>query len=479
MLNLSKFKNYKLADSLPSFQVNHEKFNILIALVNDDEEAIPISKGSISSLLINDNLFDLSLSGSIVIDNTSNAIEKFKNGSKNDGSSLYKFKNNGRDYIIIQIRPIMIGNDESSIPQSVKDYAFIEERFVIYSIQDLEANGKYLKLDFHSVEMQMMVEENSYFSTASDKTEMAKDSDRRLPTGKAIKNALKKVISEKDMDPDSWEDGKNSIFYTATQNENIFNTVSNILKYHVSANNSPCILKKNQVTKLIELVSLETIFKNSLAGDGSAGSRFLDAYSIDTNENIDQGTSNFLKVNRPKGVSLNPANVITNFKLDRKDYSTTFSQVKAQFVSSYDKHKGTFSVRNTTIESAIPIFQKLFIKPMQVLGTANSNVSINNEMLVNNFFTTATESRFTSATNMGLTNLLFNLIFLNDEASFNIKGATYLKSGYFIHIEPSTTAEPNEFNKNLVGMYLITKAEHIFNGDTFYTKVSAVKTYKQ
>lgn len=476
-IDLQTFRKYGLADSLASYRINSERFDILIALVNEDGQVMPISKGAVSSLLLQDNIFDLALTGSIVIENTSNSIQKFADPSDSTGKSLFQFKNNGRDYLVIQIRPIISGDGASDVPKSIQDYVFIEERFVIYSISEVNANTKYLKLDFHTVEMQMLVEENSMFSTASDKQSNAPDVNRKLPVGTALKEALKTLFPATDLSITDWEVGKYSIFYTASCTENMFQTLSNMVKYCVSSNDSPCFLKKNLVTKKIELLSLESIFKKAVTLDGSCGERFVNAYMIDTQDNIKENSATFLAVKRPSGVRLSPSNIIENFTLEHKDYSTTFASVKSQLVNSYDKQKGAFAIRNTPVEKIASAYETQFVKPFSSLGTAKSNIEINEDMKKNNFFVSKSESRTASAITQGNTNLLHSMLFLNSEATFTVRGTTFLKSGYFIHIEPSTRAEPNDFNKSIVGIYLLTKVEHIFNGETFKTKVSAVKTY--
>lgn len=476
-MDLPTFRNYALATSLASFFINSERFDILIALVNEDSQVMPLSKGAISSMLFQDNIFDLALTGSLIVSNTSNSIQKFSDPGDSSGKSLFQFKNNGRDYLVVQIRPIITGDSPSDIPQVIKDFSFIEERFVIYKIAEVNSDTKYLKLDFHTVEMQMLVEENSMFSTASDKKSDASDVDRRMYAGTAVKEALKTLFPVSDMSITDWETGRYNIFYTASCGENMFQTLSNMMRYCVSSNDSPCFLKKNSVTKKFELISLESLFKNAITLSGAAGSRFVNGYVIDTQDNIKESSSTFLTVKRPGGIKVSTDSVITDFTLEHKDYSTTFATVKSQLVNTYDKKKGSFSIRNSPIEKTSLLYETQFVKPFASLGIPKSNIHINSDMLKNNFFSAKSETRYPSATTQGNTNILHAMLFLNDEASFTVKGTTFLKSGYFIHIEPSTRAEPNDFNKSIVGIYLLTKVEHIFTGETFQTKVSAIKTY--
>lgn len=475
MLNIDDFRKLKFLDDVPNAVINNETCKIFVALANDAGQVFPISKSMVSSIQIRDTIFDATLAGTIIINNDNNTLEKLTPVGDKSGNSQFKFKNNGRDYLIVQIRPIITGTSEAQMPKSVRDAVFIEEKFVVYKIEDLDLDKKYLKLEFHATEIQMLAEASSVFSTAKTAKYNASDAARKMETGKAIKAALLEVFSAEDIGTE-WGVGAHSIFYTASQNENMFTTLNNLLYYHISENGSPTILKKNRESKKFELLSLDELFKSTISGSGAASKRFIDAFFIEATSAITDKRTPAMLIQRPGGIIVNPANQITQFTVDHKDYTTSFTKIKSQFTSAFDKSSGTFKVRNNTVEKVSKKYESMFVLPFRALGAAKSNVEIHDDMKNNNFFINTPETR-ADIHNKGEVNLLHNLLFLNTEITFMIKGGTHLKSGYFIHIEPSGISEKNDFIKKTAGVYFITQSIHTLNDSTLMTKVHAIKTY--
>lgn len=472
MLDLKSFLNFKLLDSIPDTIINGEGYRISAALVNEDEQAFPLAKDKVVAFNLVDSIFNIGYEGTVVIENDGNIIEKASDSTT--GKSFYRFKNNGRDFFVLQIRPILSAN-EFDIPEKIKKFFFIDERFVIHSITEIPGEKRHLKLDFHAPEVQIMIESDSVFSTGQSAKMTSRDSERKMLTGKALKAVMKQVFDDS-MFSSMWNEGRDIIFYSTGFDESVMTSVKNILRQHSDKDGNPCILKKNNLNGKLELVSTKDIFDTSLSGQ-SVGDRLVDGILLSMNIDHGQNVSLPYTNKEPKGLLRNPNNLVSNYTYQYKDYGSSASYFPTRFVQSYNRNTGTFTTNVFSIERMNGMLEERFVDKFKALGNAKSSIKIHSDLKKAKQFQGIEVTNYDSKRSFGETDALYDMIFLNTGLEFTMKGMPHLKSGYFINVSPEIPSTENDFSKNIGGIYLIVKSEQILNGSTIENHVSCIKTY--
>lgn len=472
MLDLKKFLNFKLLESIPDTIINGEGYRISAALVNEDEQVFPLSKDKVVGFNLIDSIFNIGYEGTVIIENDGNIIEKASDNKT--GKSFYRFKNNGRDFFILQIRPILSAN-EFDIPDKIKKFFYIDERFVIHSITEVNGDKRHLKLDFHAPEVQMMIETESLFSTGQSAKMTSLDSERKMHTGNALKTALKQVFDDS-LFSSKWETGRDSIFYSSGFDESVMTTAKNLLRQHSDKDGNPCIMKKNNLTGKFELLSVKELFDTAISGQ-AVGERLVEGILLSMN--IDHGQNPSLPyTNRePKGLLRNPNNIVTDYTYQYKDYSSSASYFPTRCVQSYNRPTGTFTTNIFSLERMNTVLEERYVDKFKALGNAKSSIKIHNDLKKGQQFQGIEVTNYDAKRSFGETDALYDMIFLNTGLEFTMKGMPHLKSGYFINVSPEIPSTENDFSKNIGGIYLIVKSEQILNGTTIENHVSCVKTY--
>ena len=287
------------------YSFNNQDYSFEVRLWNG-VSSVQLTNTAWDDLVLEDNLFDIFVKGSITVNTPYNILERSTNeANQNVGQKLnleYKFRNDGRDTLYLSIKPKSDSQLENQGINLEDSRWLIELEMVIYDVQDLpsdDSSAKKKKLYFWEKTYQMMQEKDSEFSTATtgpnankQGQDQANDDDRSLSTGDALIALLQndplfyQYIG--DTSATNWNKGDttNLLFYTSPVGSKFINDLMYIYDAHVASaaeGNQPCILKleraqnKGQV-KTFSLKTIEQYFKQ--AGTSNPGKYQIEHFFI-------------------------------------------------------------------------------------------------------------------------------------------------------------------------------------------------------
>ena len=129
------------------------KFRFGVYLVNQDNRAVKIRKGSIEELVITDDLTEWFHQGHLTFLNPDDVLERAQTRIQNDGDNLndtvktlpYRFRGDGRDLLYVHMEPY-IQDDEQPGEKLDSVVHTVKFLFSVYAIEDvLDTRGKRYK----------------------------------------------------------------------------------------------------------------------------------------------------------------------------------------------------------------------------------------------------------------------------------------------------------------------------------------------
>ena len=138
-----------------NFRIDNVDYKFFVFLMNGDGQYFGLANDAIELLQINDNILEIAASGTIIIRNQNDAIERsnyniqldqqenyFSRQPKNeDGSVLdeFFFRNDCRDYLVVYIEPEIEDIVDGSDSQDIKPISTLFYTFSITSNEDFNA----------------------------------------------------------------------------------------------------------------------------------------------------------------------------------------------------------------------------------------------------------------------------------------------------------------------------------------------------
>ena len=289
--NQRTYKNYNL-----------QKYFIEVKLHNPDGDELILNPEAMLQLVIEDDLHFWPIRGFFIYENPFEIIERKMSPDKDiENSQLdastrtnlknlkpYVFRNDGKDYLDITIRPEVEG--DTDLPIKKLDPKLWELKFncVIYDKEDIEVQDitkKLKKFYFWDRDYQKMIDKHIQWSTAtSDLNEtkrsnpdtylpsQATDDERKMYTGDAIKSILIDSEFQVNTDLEKFDRGSSKIFYTTFHDYNIWDNIEYILKQHISTKSTGtepinesdiCIFSKDRYNQTFDLTPINKIFKKA------------------------------------------------------------------------------------------------------------------------------------------------------------------------------------------------------------------------
>lgn len=494
-----------------TYSFNQQDYDCTIRLYNGVND-IYLTNTAWDDLYLEEDIFNLFVRGSMVINNPYNTLERStKEANDTQGGLLnleYKFRNDGRDTLYISIKP---KTDDQLSQQNVTlddEKWLIELELVVYDTQDLstdDVSERKKKLFFWEKSYQMMMEKDSEFSTAicgpnANKAgqDQANDDDRSLPTGTALKslfendNYFKQHVES--VPASSWNNGDSSnlLFYTSPIGSKFIDDLYSIFDTHVAAEsegNQPCILKLERPTKKgkmrqFTLKTIEQYFKE--AGKSEPGRYQLEHFFV--REQTEAEKAPLIKKaplsnDQTKEIKGDEYNIIRSYNLtdlSGKDYSVNLVNRRIVSYNSSDRQWNVESKVHSATE-----WQKFFnqrIKPNILVSSSISNDRLpitpyieTGENTVVEYSTRPNEKgRYATGRNKILKYFLFS----NLSISFSTRGLTHRQPGRFFGLSKQTLND-KEYDHKLEGQYFVTGVKHYFSNTQrgYYTELVAVKTH--
>lgn len=495
-----------------SYLIDNEKYQFKVILFNPEGDSITLNKSAVLELTVNDVIFEPWVKGSLVLDNTEDALERFVSDPADEEFydvqkvAGYTFRGDGRDFIKIEILPI--DGTREDYDQSSDAFNSVYGLRYIFAITNESSvmldDTPAKRYDIVDYDLEILKERKAFFSSIDiletekgDITQIS-NKDREVFTGKCLKQLLRSGLNDPNTiftDVNSvsadytpfFEDGASTIFYSSPANGTAYTDIMYILNRHVSSSSLQdfAFLKKQNHSGEYILESVSKAFNNAYNKDRDyGGSKFLEKLTItggsqeDDNivEKISKGPTNSLAYGE-KGEIL----VYNFFNTSPKLYK---ERIKSHVLTSYDFREKEFNINfvDGDISNAREKFTEGFVRPLKGRDDKpypNMPLTV---MQTNNFSYNSVYSEYGDNEilnkSYGINRLLKNALVTNLGVEILVKGQLSRKSGNFISVDREGDYINSKFDNKFLGIYYILEVTHEFVNDTeYYNRIVAVKTY--
>ena len=474
---------------------NNQKYKVSLVLCNSDGSIFPLSTANLVNLQIVDDGLLWYKTGSIVIRNPDNIIEK-RPSAEVSVNANYVFRNDGRDILIVKIIPVL--DEEIPSVDLAAELYNLEFVFVIYEKNDIptgdSTKDRLLQLNFWELDYQIFYETNidwskNYVLPANSQLYLLSDEERKVPTGLAIKNLIKYVLGDDTIFTQNWDEGSSKIFYNSLANNNAIDDLNYLLFRHTGKktggvqDGDPCLLLRNRYTKVWSLLSFNSIFSDALKGRTEAGPLHIEKFILAGNADSGNNTIPTLPQSPTSSsqiiYSSEINSVINNYQFEdiSPDTNVNFFINYPCYSNNLKDKKFVVDFTDNTAESVKNYIQKTYIDKLSVNAAAaltlnNTKKNIN---IVKQAYSYQNEkvSRFADSRNI----LIKSMLFLNQALVFTVPGATLRRTNTFIGIDRNQNTIINNFDNKLLGQWFTNKIIHNFTDKEYTTTVFAVKPH--
>lgn len=485
---------------------NASKYQFNVGLVNNDSRYQELKPGVVKQLVISDNFLNFYYTGYAVIDNTFDGIERNTPENQNKNNRGFIFKGDSRDFLMVDIMPNLHEGDFAGISkkQQAENIFRIKNNFAVFNFEDIQGEQpgqKFKKLYFWDAYYELLMEKNSYFSTANtllDNKDInilnADNDERSVYTGDALKQFLTEFFTPNDGYPVTigsiFDRGDSKLFYSAPANHKGIDTLEYIINRHVSSqdnNYDPAFLRIDRGSNVFSFESLKSIFSKAITtnnGSLKIGEYYLETFNIgefsDANNTVSINKATFTP---PNALFFQKIGTVNNFSSDPIAGQYSQREISNHLIHSYEFSNKTFGVdeERNTLTNAMSVYSTNYIKPFNVqgVGTAFSNFipGIYREEIKNNTNTFTVLNDPNQRLTLGRNRTIKNLIFHNNSIMFRVPGSTHREAGKFIGIDRNGNFETTDFDNKILGIYFVLEVKHIFNGDSYENELRCVKTY--
>ena len=496
-----------------NYIIDNQKYLFKATLFNPDGDILNITKSSVLELNLFDNIFEPWLNGTVILDNTDDALERFvttpSDTEFNTNSKTYKgytVRGDGRDLLKITIIPLD-GNtqDYNQFDVDTLKSTAISYVFCLEDEEPIDYNGtsakKYTISDY---DLQIMKERKAFFSSSNvlgdvaDVTQLS-NSDRQVETGKCLKALIKNVLSDNDsiytvIESETgnevtpfFEDGASKIFYSSPAENNAYDDITYIMQRHISNGGESdfSFLKKENYTGEYTLQGASNLFKQAYNVQGkSTGSKFLENFTITGSSREGDSVINREQKKPFDALEFGEKGEILEFKFFNTASNIRREKIKSQIVHSYDFNNKQFNldIYDSNIERARNQFSEKYVKNLKGKNNQPYPNFIVNGMQRDNLSYSNVFSEYGNnpaiRRTYGINKLLKNALITNMGVELTVKGQLFRTSGKFFSLDRAGDYIENDFDNKLLGIYFIVDVQHVFISDTeFYNKIIGIKTY--
>jgi hypothetical protein len=489
--------------------INNKNYSFRATLINPKRLYIDLQKSAILELDIEDNVYNPFFDGHIIIDNTENVIERFKTDPSltEFGNQTvfqgYRTRGDGRDILLLSILPVEGGEDGYNLgSDSFNEIFGLQAMFVLTDEEDLTTDtGKSKKYRIKDFDYQILNERKLFFSSVSilgktvDVSNLT-DSEKSVPTGKIIKEILKKALSNDEIiykekingveTTPHFEDGCSTLFYSSPAENSALDDLSFIYSLHVSDNIKKdfAFLNKTQFTGEYTLESASSIFKKSFNKKlDSGGQYFIENFTMAGQRDVNNIIQNDVK--KPlNALEFGETGDIIDVKFFNPPGGEYQNKLKTNLVHSYNFEGKKFIIDSISgnIENVKEDFTELYVNPMKGKDEPKPYFLLNNTQKANlnydNVFTIFDKDNDFIRLSVGRNKILKDALKLNLGVELTVQGGLHRHAGKFISIDRTGSYIENDFDSKFMGIYFILSVKHIFIKDiTYLNKIVAVKTY--
>lgn len=492
------------------YQINNNFYIFEVSLINYDGRLKVLNPQIIKELVIEDDLTEIFHKGYIILDNKYDSIERTpiiqQKDLLSDNLKDFFMKGDCRDVLRVTVLPKVIPGPAATYDDVVLQSFLLDFEFAVYheeDVRDENVDSKTKKLYFWDLNYEILREKNSYYATSNSIPDpsviLLSNSDRSITTGAAISGALLealpategyKINISKDFDP-----GATTIFFSAPAQYKAIDTINYILYRHVSSADNkfdPCILRFERYPREFSLISLADYFKGAVQGQGQnaiPGKYFLEDYKIVGFDNIPTEQNQNISFTLSKGFSptyapyFNTIGNINTYSFDNMSGQFTQDELVPKVVNFYgygDKIFEIDSERNSTTSNFNAIKDNYCALGGDKTSSKIQNILPGDYRNKNKNIRYAFASVETSSDqrlSLGRTKFLYDYILNSNLFIFKVTGSTHRQAGRFISISRDTSIPLSDFDKKILGIYLIVNVKHNFQNAVYTNELVCVKAY--
>lgn len=499
--------NQQEATPLVNEHLDDRVFKFQVYFWNNDGRLIRIPKSTIQELVINDNILNWYHTGTMTFSNPKSVFER---ASKKyiDEQEIdvlpYRFRNDGRDYIYIEIDIPVEDNMLSNT--SLNDETFTLRLLCsVYDTDDIPGNTpdkQMKKVYFWDYRQQLMSERNMMWSTCyavkrqrytnpAKSLYLVNDDDRTVYTGDAIKDLITECLKSESTIPEFEDDfsiGGELMFYTSPANAKAADDLEYLLDHHVhdSKNAEPCLLRCDRFTQKWSLLPISEYFNRSYNPDNSLpGSLLKERFFIGDESTSSDVSKNELRTPDVSFAGNNfwfDSNIINSYEFSEIDARDASEYINTTAVHMYDSGKKQFNihVEQSDIEAVREYIEQNVLKNtlsseqgLQSTIVLNKNKT-ENKIMQHLYDITSTSVRDSRT---GRNKTMMASMLIGNTINFNIKGMTSRQAGKFISVDRDGGFNDNEYDDKILGLYMTTNVTHTITNNGYTNNITAIKPY--
>jgi len=495
-----------------SYLIDNQKYIFKVTMFNPDGDTLVLTKPQIIDLKIYDNIFEPWTYGKISLDNTQQALERFR-VTPTDlelqpdavDAKGYTTRGDGRDFIKIEIIPIK--NDEYQAGSKELD-GVVGLRF-FFNIENeshkFVDDKDIISYDITDYDYEILRERKSFFSSSN----LVKDTngkglsnlsnyERSAYTGDCLKRILVDSLNdpaavfreegEEDSEPLTpfFESGISRIFYSSPAPNTALSDIVYIMDRHVSRSDKSdfTFLKKSPSTGEYTLEGAATKFEKAYNNKkNTGGPLFVENFTITGGG---RETNNIIETEKksPSGaLEFGEKSEVIDFKFFNTFGKQYRDKIKSQIVHSYDFSNKKFNI--DIFENNIVAGKEKFSENyVSKLKGKDNNPSPNLPTTAMQTLNLSFDNNFSEYSDpeirksYGINKLLKNALVTNMGIELIVKGQALRRSGTFFSIDRAGDYIDNTFDNKLLGIYFLVEVQHEFvNDNEYFNKIIGIKTY--
>lgn len=494
--------------------LNGEPFKYQVYFWNSDDRVMRINTGAIKELVLDDNILEWYHSGHIIFTNTKDVFErvtkKYSQGNEVDVVP-YRFRNDGRDYIFIEI-DVPVEDDIKSNLSLNNEVFTIKLTFSATQVEDviMDDGEKCKKIYFWDYRQQIFAERNLCWSSPLalkrqtnigifKSLYLVDEPEASVYTGDAIKDIITESLKTTKTTPKFEKDfsrGGEKFFYTSPTDSKAYDDLIYILKHHVHDTESmqPCILRCNRFTDEWSLLPIGEYYKRVHTptddGPGFPGPMLRDKFYI-ADESQPPPGENVVLTNKartsPHHTALNnfwiPQNTINSFEFYESSNLDCMDVFNTSIVSMYEGKNKQFNIHqhDSDIENVRKYMKDtVFSTLLAGDGGADPSFVLNQTKIQNksykSFFSpVATKCRENLE---GRNRIIMDGIMRGNTLKFTARGMPSRQAGMFISVDRRGGFNENEFDDKILGYHLTVSVRHIIKNSSYSNEIISVKPYR-
>ena len=481
-------------------------FKFQIYFWNNDGRMIKLRGGAVKELVIEDSILRWYHHGHLIFQNTQDAFERVEKkfmGEEPVDVSPYRFRNDGRDYMIIEL-DVPIENDIMSAESLDNEVFTIKLMLSITETEDINSEGnKFKKVSFWDYRQQQMFERNLFWNSPSALKRQSNSGMFKSPyllteqqtsiyTGLAIKDIITECLKTPTTTPEFEEDfskGGEKIFYNSPTNARAYEDMMYVLARHTHDTKTaePCILRCNRYTDKWSLLPITEYFNRVYIPEAKGpGPLTRDKFFIaDQSRPMSVSTNQSRTADKSTALNnfWNDHNLINAFEFFESSSLDAQDNFNTAVVEMHDSRTKQFDSRFELgdIESTREYMRETMFK--NLLGGEGGvypSFVLNKNRKENKTYRTT----FSPVSNKcrealeGRNRTIMSMIMQGNGIKFNVPGMPSRQAGVFIAVERDGGFNDNEYDDKILGNYLTVSVKHIINKSGYANEVYSVKPYK-